>query len=43
MIITTSSPYSSEQIQKLRECFDVYVKTVIDIQRRICVAGMNRH
>lgn len=43
MIITTTSPYTKEQIQKLRECFDVYIKTVIDIEKKICVAGMDRH
>lgn len=43
MIITKNKPYSKEEIGKLKECFDVYVKTVIDVGNRICSAGMNRH
>ena len=43
MIITTTSPYTVEQLQKLRERFDVYIKTVIDIEKKICAAGMDRH
>lgn len=43
MIITKSEPFTKEEIEKLKEFFDVYVKTVIDIEKRICSAGMNRH
>ncbi len=43
MIITKSLPYSEEEIKKLRELFDVYIKTVIDIKRKICSAGCDRH
>jgi len=43
MIVTKSSPYTKEEINKLRECFDVYIKTVIDIQKKICSAGCDRH
>lgn len=43
MIITKSEPFSKEEIEKLKEVFDVYIKTVIDIKRRICSAGMDRH
>lgn len=43
MIITKSTPYSSEEVKKLREFFDVYIKTVIDIERQICSAGCDRH
>lgn len=43
MIITKDSPYSKEEIDKLREQFDVYVKTVIDIKKKVCSAGANRH
>lgn len=43
MIITKSKPYTREEIGKLKECFDVYVKTVIDIGRKVCSAGMDRH
>ena len=43
MIITTQKPYSLEEISQLKEQFDVYIKTVIDINKKICVAGMDRH
>lgn len=43
MIITKTTPYSKEEIQKLREKFDVYVKTVIDIKEKVCSAGSDRH
>lgn len=43
MIITKSEPFTKEEIEKLKEVFDVYIKTVIDIRRKICSAGMDRH
>ena len=43
MIITKSEPFTKEEIKKLRELFDVYIKTVIDIERKICSAGADRH
>lgn len=43
MIIFTSKPYTLDQIKHLKEFFEVYIKTVIDINRKFCVAGMNRH
>ena len=43
MIITKSSPFTKEEIKKLKESFDVYIKTVIDIEKRICSAGADRH
>lgn len=43
MIITKKEPYSKEEIEKLKEYFDVYIKTVIDIERKICSAGIDRH
>lgn len=43
VIITKTEPYTKDDIRKLREVFDVYIKTVIDIKRKICVAGMDRH
>ena len=35
MIFTKSKPYTKEEIQKLREQFDVYIKTVIDIEKKV--------
>jgi hypothetical protein len=43
MIITQSTPFSIEQIKSLKEQFDIYIKTVIDIKKKICSAGMDRH
>ncbi|MDP2861017.1 MAG: DUF5674 family protein [bacterium] len=43
MIITKSEPYTKEEIFKLRELFDVYIKTVIDLEKKICSAGCDRH
>lgn len=43
MIITKSEPFTKDEIEKLKEVFDVYVKTVIDINKKICSAGMDRH
>ncbi|MBI3577526.1 hypothetical protein HY086_05810 [Candidatus Gottesmanbacteria bacterium] len=43
MIITKSDPYTKEEIVKLRELFDVYIKTVIDVKKKICSAGCDRH
>ena len=43
MILSSRNPFSKEEIEKLKEEFDVYIKTVIDINERICSAGANRH
>ncbi len=43
MIITSSKPYSVKQIKQLREQFDIYIKTVIDIEKEICSAGCDLH
>ncbi|PJA07163.1 MAG: hypothetical protein COX70_08125 [Flavobacteriales bacterium CG_4_10_14_0_2_um_filter_32_8] len=43
MIITKNSPFSKEEIEKLKEQFDVYIKTVIDIEKKVCSAGCDRH
>jgi len=43
MIITKSKPFTKDEIIKLKEVFDVYIKTVIDVERKICSAGANRH
>jgi hypothetical protein len=43
MIITKSEPFTSEEILQLQAEFDVYIKTVIDIEKKVCSAGMNRH
>jgi len=43
MIITKTEPFTSEELIKLRERFDTYIKTVIDIERKVCSAGCDRH
>ena len=43
MIITKSKPFISDEIDKLKEQFDVYIKTVIDVKRKVCSAGCDRH
>ena len=43
MIITKSQPYTKEEIAKLSEQFDVYIKTVIEITKKVCSAGCDRH
>ncbi len=43
MIIIKSTPYTKEEIKKLRQVFDTYIKTVIDVEKKICSAGCDRH
>ena len=43
MIITKTTPFTKEEIEKLREQFDVYIKTVIDVKGKVCSAGAARH
>lgn len=43
MIITKSSPYTKDEIIKMSEQFESYIKTVIDIRKKICSAGCDRH
>lgn len=43
MIITKSEPFTKEEIEKLCEQFDIYIKIVIDVERKACSAGMDRH
>lgn len=43
MIITKSLPFTKEELEKLKEEFDVYIKTVIDLEKKICSAGADRH
>jgi hypothetical protein len=43
MIVTKPSPFTKEEIISLREQFDSYIKTVIDVEKKICSAGCDRH
>ena len=43
MIITKVESYAPDEIESLKEQFDVYIKTVIDIKKKVCSGGMDRH
>lgn len=43
MIITKGKSFTKDEIDQLKEVFDVYIKTVIDVEKKICSAGANRH
>ena len=43
MILTKFEPFTAEEIEQLKEQFEVYIKTVIDVKKGVCSAGMNRH
>ncbi|MEK7169115.1 MAG: DUF5674 family protein [Patescibacteria group bacterium] len=43
MIITKSEPFTKGEIVKLQEQFGTYIKTVIDIENKLCSAGADRH
>jgi len=43
MIITKSEPFTKKEIEKLKELFEIYIKTVIDVEKKICSAGADRH
>ena len=43
MIITKSDPFTKDEILKLQEQFGSYIKTVIDIEDKVCSAGPDRH
>lgn len=43
MIITQSEPFTLDQIEELKKRYEVYIKTVIDLERKICSAGMEMH
>lgn len=43
MVITKTTPFTKGEIGKLKEQFDVYIKTVIDIKKKVCSAGADRH
>lgn len=43
VIITKKEPYFKEETQKLTEEFETYIKTVVDIEKKVCSAGANLH
>lgn len=43
MIITKTTPFTQAEIVELKAQFDVYIKTIIDLDKKICSAGMDLH
>lgn len=43
MILTQSTPFTPEQIHQLKEQFEVYIKVAIDVEGKVCSAGMDLH
>lgn len=43
MIITKNSPFTDKEILELKKTFGGYIKTVIDLEKKICSAGCDRH
>ena len=43
MVITKKEPFTKDEVQKLTEEFETYIKTVIDVDKKVCSAGANRH
>jgi hypothetical protein len=43
MTLTKTTPFTKAEIHTLCEQFDSYIKTVIDIENKICSAGCDRH
>ena len=43
MIITKKEPFTKEEVEELAEEFDTYIKTVVDIEKKICSAGAHLH
>lgn len=43
MIVTSSLPFTFEEITRAKERFGIYIKAVIDVRKKICSAGMDRH
>jgi len=43
MIITQDKPFSRSQAESLHQAFPDFIKTVIDLQKKTCSAGADRH
>ena len=43
MIFTKDKPFIKKEIESLKEEFGTYIKTVIDIENKICSAGASKH
>jgi hypothetical protein len=43
VIITKNTPFTIDEIDSLQNEFRIYIKTVIDLENKVCSAGMNKH
>ena len=43
MILTNTDSFTVDEITSLAEEYDSYIKTVIDVKRKICSAGARMH
>jgi hypothetical protein len=43
MVITKRESFTKDEIKNLSKEFNTYIKTVIDIEKKVCSAGANRH
>ena len=43
MIVKNTKTFTQSEIDSLSEQFETYIKTVIDLDKKICIAGMDRH
>lgn len=43
MILTKSETFTKDELRQLQEQFGFYIKTVIDIKKKICSAGCDLH
>jgi len=43
VILTKVTPFTEDEIKRLRQQYNAYIKTVIDIDKKICSAGARMH
>ncbi len=43
MIITKTTPFTKEEIAKMTEEYGEYIKTVIDVEKKVCAGGGKMH
>lgn len=43
MILTKNLPFTKEEIEKMAEEYGEYIKTVIDVEKKICAGGGKMH
>ncbi len=43
MVITKNTPFTVAEITAMKEVYGEYIKTVIDVKKKICVGGIVMH